>query len=239
MHRNLVALTALLAAAALSSPTLAWRQGMPPMCPNGTADTGFNNIVAGSAVINVNNGCGPDGTEPSLTNGAPAPSPDTEQYSDLVTGYAQQSLALNLNLAGAVTVPGWTYQTNVIQANPYPFWGGVDNEWNIAGRDYPVGPRPAAYNVCATKGPTGLCDPETLPATLGSPTTVTEPAACTPGRQPGHVRRKPRQPSWLRFHHARWHGSFSQAVHDEPVNPDVQCRRTASSQRPTRQSPSR
>ena len=38
VHRNLVALTALLAAAALSarSPApLAWRQGMPPMCPNG------------------------------------------------------------------------------------------------------------------------------------------------------------------------------------------------------------
>ena len=168
MHRNLVTLTALLAATALSTPALAWRQGTPPMCPLGTVDTGFNNIVAGSAVINVNNGCGPDGTEPSLTNGAPAPSPDTEQYSDLVTGYAQQSLALNLNLAGAVTVPGWTYQTNVIQANPYPFWGGVDNEWNIAGRDYPVGPRPAAYNICAVKGPTGLCDPATLPLSLGS-----------------------------------------------------------------------
>ena len=225
MHRNLVALTALIAAAALSAcgelawptPALAWRQGTPPMCPLGALDTGFNNIVGGSAVIDVNTGCGPDGTEPSLTNGAPTTSPDTEQYSDLVTGYAQQSLALNLNLAGSVTVPGWTYQTNVIQANPYPFWGGVDNEWNIAGRDYPVGPRPAAYNVCATKGPTGLCDPETLPSTLGSEQRQRNRLHIRRGfRTWSRAQETPSAFLWLSFHHARWHGSFSQASTTSP-----------------------
>ncbi len=172
VRHRLHLLSVLLGATAISSPALAWTHGSPSMCPMGTVATTLPSIVGGVAQIDVDNGC----------HAAPATSPDTEQYPDLMVGYAQQSLALNPSLPGYTVVPGWANQANVIQTNPYAYWSassGYPSEWNVAGQGYPVGPRPAAY----TNGGQ-LWDP-----TQSNPTHPL-PAGCTAGpRWPGQQSR--------------------------------------------------